>query len=314
MDKIYDLIIIGSGAAGFSASVYAKRAMLDLLVIEKSFSGGGQMINTYEVDNYLGYPGISGYDLAVKFREHAQKMGVISENTEITAISESEGIKCLEDSRGVKYYAKSVIIASGAEHRQLGVKGEDRLKGMGVSYCAVCDGAFFKDKTVAVVGGGDAALEDVLFLSAICKKVYLIHRRDELRGAMILQDRVMALDNVSILWNSRVEEIKGDNKVSGAVVNTEGRVYDLDIEGIFIAVGIKPFSDIFKGFVDTDEHGYIIADETGKTSREGVFAAGDVRTKSLRQIITAAADGANCVYSAEKYLKRAFPQAHAKKV
>ncbi len=303
MDKIYDLIIIGSGAAGLSASVYACRAELDALVFEKSFSSGGQIINTYEVDNYLGLPGISGYELAMKFREHAEKTGVKFENGEIASVSEKDGIKCLEDSNGNRYYTRSVIIASGAEHRQLGVEGEERLKGMGVSYCATCDGAFFRNKTVAVVGGGDVALEDAVFLSGMCSRVYLIHRRNELRGAKVLQNKVMSLDNVNILWNSTVEEIKGENSVSAATVNTEGNVYDLEISGIFIAVGIKPYSDIFRGFVDMDENGYIIADESGKTSREGVYAAGDVRTKALRQIITAAADGANCVYSAEKYLK-----------
>lgn len=302
MDKIYDLIIAGSGAAGLSASVYAQRAMLDTLVFEKSFSSGGQIINTYEVDNYLGLPGISGFELAVKFREHADKLGVEFENSEIIAVSENEGIKCIEDSKGRKFHARAFIIASGAEHRQLGVKGEDRLRGMGVSYCATCDGAFFRNKTVAVVGGGDAALEDAIFLSAMCRKVYLIHRRDELRGIKILQKRVMELENTEILWNTTVQEIKGENSVSSLTLNTEGKLYDLETDGIFIAVGIKPYSDVFRGFVDTDEKGYIIADETGRTSRAGVFAAGDVRTKSLRQIITAAADGANCVYSAEKYL------------
>ncbi len=303
MDKIYDLIIIGSGAAGLSAAVYAKRAMLNTLVFERSFSSGGQIINTYEVDNYLGLPEISGYELALKFREHADKLGVEFENSEIIAISENEGIKCLEDSRNRKFYGKAVIIASGAGHRQLGVNGEERLKGMGVSYCAVCDGAFFKNKTVAVVGGGDAALEDAIFLAPICKKVYLIHRRDELRGIKILQKQVMEIENIEILWSTVVEEINGEDKVSSLRVNTKGNVYDLEMDGIFIAIGIKPFSDVFKDFVERDENGYIIADENGITSRSGVFAAGDVRTKSLRQIITAAADGANCVYSAEKYLK-----------
>lgn len=306
MDKIYDLIIIGSGAAGLSAAVYAKRAMLSTLVFEKSYASGGQIINTYEVDNYLGLPGVSGFELATKFREHADKMGVEFENSEIVKVSEDNNIKCLESAGGRKFYTKTVIIASGAEHRKLGAKGEDRLQGMGVSYCATCDGAFFKGKTVAVVGGGDVALEDAIFLSRVCKKVYLIHRRDALRGVKTLQQQVFDTENIEILWNSTVEEIKGENKVSSLAVKTEGKVNCLEVDGIFIAVGIKPYTDVFKGFVDTDENGYIIADETGRTNVKGVFAAGDVRTKPLRQIITAAADGANCVYSAERYINESI--------
>ncbi len=301
MDKIHDILIIGSGAAGMSAAVYAKRAMLDTLVIERSYAGG-QIVNTYEVDNYLGFPGISGFDLVSRFREHTEKMGVETENCDIVKLSENDGIKCLEDGTGRKFYARAVIIASGARHKKLGVKGEDRLQGMGVSYCATCDGAFFKDKTVAVVGGGDAALEDAIFLSKGCRKVYLIHRRNAFRGAKTLQKRVCDIENINILWNTTVNEIKGEDRVSALSLDTDGRTYDLYTEGIFIAVGISPCTDVFKGYVDMDEKGYIIADETGRTSAEGVFAAGDVRTKPLRQIITAAADGANCVYSAEKYL------------
>ena len=301
MDKIHDILIIGSGAAGMSAAVYAKRAMLDTLVIERSYAGG-QIVNTYEVDNYLGFPGISGFDLVSRFREHTEKMGVETENCDIVKLSENDGIKCLEDGTGRKFYARAVIIASGARHKKLGVKGEDRLQGMGVSYCATCDGAFFKDKTVAVVGGGDAALEDAIFLSKGCRKVYRIHRRNAFRGAKTLQKRVCDIENINILWNTTVNEIKGEDRVSALSLDTDGRTYDLYTEGIFIAVGISPCTDVFKGYVDMDEKGYIIADETGRTSAEGVFAAGDVRTKPLRQIITAAADGANCVYSAEKYL------------
>ncbi len=303
MDKRYDLIIIGSGPAGLAAGIYAERARLDTLVIEKEYVSGGQVINTYEVDNYPGLPGINGFDLSMKFREHADKLGVrfvTDKVTEIRRRAEENLVVCEEGT----YRSRAVIIASGAVHRKLGVPGEEEFAGAGVSYCATCDGAFFRDKDVAVAGGGDVAIEDAVFLARICRKVYLIHRRDELRGAKILQETLMGLENVEILWNSTVEEIRGEGQVKSLLLrNTKtGGTSELEVRGIFIAVGILPDSRAFEGLVSMD-HGYIIAGEDGKTDVPGIFAAGDVRTKALRQIVTAVADGANAVASAERYLR-----------
>lgn len=357
MDKIYDLIIIGSGPAGLAAGIYAARARLDSIVIEKEYVSGGQIVNTCEVDNYPGLPGIGGLDMGMKFREHADHLGVnfvtdrverlecqLAEYAETEAVSggEADAISCgkgetrscengetfsyekgeaLPCEKGClspvaagrpiyrvvcengTYKTRTVIIAAGAVHRKLGVPGEEALAGMGVSYCATCDGAFFRNKDVAVVGGGDVALEDAIFLARICRKVYLIHRRDELRGAKSLQEKVKSLKNVEILWDTVVTEIKGADHVSAVALQDKktGRSWDLELHGVFIAVGITPNSRIFEGLVETDG-GYIAAGEDGKTSAPGIFAAGDIRTKDLRQIVTAVADGANAVASAEKYL------------
>ena len=305
MDKIHDLIIIGSGPAGLSAAVYAQRAELDTVVIERNMMSGGQILNTYEVDNYPGLPGISGFDLGMKLREHADKLGAEFEEDTVTAAElggEVKKIVCENDT----YLARAVIIATGAHHRKLGAKGEEILTRAGVSYCATCDGAFFKGKTTAVIGGGDVAIEDAIFLARMCSKVYLIHRRDELRGAKSLQNRLMSLDNVEVIWDTVVEEIVGSDKVEALKLNNKktGEKSELKVDGVFVAVGIEPDSGQYAGQVETDNQGYIIAGEDGRTSVDGVFAAGDVRTKALRQIITAAADGANCITSAQSYLTR----------
>lgn len=325
MAKQYDLVIIGSGPAGLSAAIYAQRAKLNTLVIEKEMMSGGQVLTTYEVDNYPGLPGIGGFDLGEKFRQHAEQLDTEFAEDEVQVIE--NGITDAQDSEsqlqaaelraaeaeagtwkrivGTKdtYLAKSVIIATGATHRKLGVDGEERLAGRGVSYCATCDGAFFKKKVTAVVGGGDVAIEDAIFLARMCEHVYLIHRRDELRGAKSLQERLLALENVTVIWDSVVEEIQGDEQVSGlAVKNVKtGAQSALPVSGVFIAVGITPNSASYEGLVDMD-HGYIKADETGATSVPGIYAVGDVRTKQLRQIVTAVADGANAVTSVERYL------------
>ncbi len=345
MEKQYDLVIIGSGPAGLAAAIYAQRAKLNTLVIEKEMMSGGQVLTTYEVDNYPGLPGIGGFDLGEKFRQHAEqlqtefaedeirrieleaagagtggsdeKAGAGSRDadgelqaaelhaTELQAVAPKEGSSVWKKIVGAKdtYLAKSVIIATGATHRKLGVPGEERLAGMGVSYCATCDGAFFRKKVTAVIGGGDVAIEDAIFLARMCEHVYLIHRRDELRGAKSLQESLFALDNVTVLWDSVVEEIQGEEKVSAlAVKNVKtGERSTLPVNGVFIAVGITPNSAPYEGLVDMD-HGYIKADETGATSIPGIYAVGDVRTKQLRQIVTAVADGANAVTSAERYL------------
>jgi len=300
---MYDLIIIGSGPAGLSAAVYGKRAGLELLVIEQSGMSGGQVLNTYEVDNYLGMQGMNGFDMGMQFRAHADKLGVSFIEETVLKIESKAGVHTVVAGEN-RFEAKAVIIATGASHAKLGVTGESELAGMGVSYCATCDGAFFKNRTVAVVGGGDVAVEDAIFLARTCKKVYLVHRRDELRAAKLLQENLKELPNVEILWNHIVTKIKGKDHVEGMVLrNTqENTELEKEIDGIFIAVGIRPNTINIEGMPKTDENGYIEAGEDGRTSIDGIFAAGDVRTKRLRQIITAVADGANAVTSAQEYI------------
>ncbi len=306
MNECYDLVIIGSGPAGLSAAIYARRARLHALVLEKEMISGGQVLTTEEVDNYPGLPGMNGFALGTKFREHADALGAVFAEDEVVKISRTEDVIEVEG-REKSYKTKTVIIATGAMHRKLGVFGEEELAGMGVSYCATCDGAFFRKKTVAVVGGGDVAIEDAVFLSRMCEKVYLIHRRNELRGAKVLQERLFALENVEVIWDSVVEKIEGTEKVEGLCLKNvkSGQALHLAVNGVFIAVGIKPLSSAFEGVVEM-ENGYIRAGEDGKTSVPGIFAAGDVRTKALRQIITAAADGANAVTSVERYLNEKY--------
>ena len=303
--KIYDLVIIGSGPAGMSAAIYAKRAMLDTLLLEKEYMPGGQVIQTYEVDNYPGIPKTNGMELSSKFAEHAKELGIETKVAEVTDIMPDGDVKEIILKDGEKIRTKTIILATGAVHRTLGVPGEKELAGMGVSYCATCDGAFFRNKVTAVVGGGDVALEDAIFLSRMCKKVYLIHRRDELRGAKILQNQVKNSDKIEIIWNSVVTKINGDNKVESIQIENVDRHVDktLDVDGIFIAVGTKPVSELLKGRLEMDDQGYIRAGEDGITNLPGIFAGGDGRTKNLRQVVTAVADGANCVQSVERYLQ-----------
>lgn len=316
---MYDLIIIGSGPAGLSAAVYAKRAGLNTMVLEKSAMSGGQVLTTYEVDNYLGLPGINGFDLGMKFREHADNMGVEFVEAEVTGLKREEipepaqsELLASERKRRVihriktgkeEYETKAVLIATGASHSKLGIPGEEKLTGMGVSYCATCDGAFFRNRTVAVIGGGDVAVEDAIFLARTSKKVYLLHRRSELRAAKILQENLMRLDNVEILWDTVAEEIKGEEQVDGLITRNvvSGEKKELEVDGVFIAVGIHPNTELFRDTVECDDKGYIIADEDGATDVPGIFTAGDVRTKKLRQIITAVSDGANAVTSIQNY-------------
>ena len=297
---MYDLIIIGSGPAGLSASIYARRAGFDVLVLEKNAMSGGQVLNTYEVDNYPGLPGISGFDLGMKFRQHAEDMEVPFETAQVTGIIDEKGAKTVIATDGKeekRYETRAVLIATGASHALLHVPGEDRLTGRGVSYCATCDGAFFRGKTAAVVGGGDVAVEDAVFLARICAKVYLIHRRDSLRAAQSLQDAMFQYSNVEVIWDSVVEEICGQDQVEALKLRNLKQETEQTIEtdGVFIAVGLRPNSELFRQIVPCDEAGYIIAGEDCTTQTEGIFAAGDVRTKSLRQIVTAVADGANAI-------------------
>lgn len=300
---VYDVIIIGSGPAGLAAAIYGKRARLRTLVIEKQPMSGGQILNTYEVDNYPGLPGIGGFELGQKFREHAEKMETEFVTAEVIGIAEKKEIKRVLTDKG-EYETKTIILATGANHRKLGVPGEEELCGMGVSYCATCDGAFFRGRTVAVVGGGDVALEDALFLARACKKVYLIHRRNEFRGAKVLQEQVAQAENIEVIWDTVVEEIKGDGQVQALALfdKKKEEKSELPVDGVFIAVGIEPNTAQIEDAVELDEGGYIIAGENTKTSVQGIFAAGDVRTKPLRQVVTAAADGANAITAVENYL------------
>ena len=300
---IYDVIILGSGPAGLSAAVYAKRARLSTLVIEEKPLSGGQILDSYEVDNYLGFSGITGFEMGQKFKEHADRLGAEFINEQVTDIKLQGKTKVVVTGKG-KYESKSLIVATGAKYRKLGIPGEEALLGMGVSYCATCDGAFFKEKTVAVAGGGDVALEDALFLARGCKKVYLIHRRDEFRGAKILQEKVKETKNIELILNTQVTSICGKEQVESVILhnNKDETEHELKVRGVFIAVGIKPNSEIVKDLVEVDKEGYIVAGEDTQTNVEGIYAAGDIRTKQLRQVITAAADGANAITSVEKYL------------
>lgn len=305
---MYDLIIIGSGPAGLSAAVYAKRAGLNMLIIEKNPVSGGQIIDTYEVDNYLGIPGVNGFDLAMKFREHADKLGAEFADGIVTGIVKIQGENGKTvfkvNTENASYETRTVVIAAGAHHSKLGIPGEEEYIGKGVSYCATCDGAFYKGKVAAVNGGGDVAVEDAIFLARFCEKVYLIHRRDELRAAKILQDELFGLPNVEVIWDSVVQEIKGEDKVTTLRVKNlkENTDSDLNVDGIFVAIGIHPTTESFANIVECDENGYIIAGEDCATNVPGIFAAGDCRKKRLRQIVTSVADGANAVTAAQDYL------------
>lgn len=297
-----DLIIIGAGPGGLTAAIYGKRAGFDTVIIEETGMSGGQVLTTYEVDNYPGLPGISGFDLGMQFMEHAKKAGVEFIDEKVLEVTDQGASKKVVTDQG-EYEARAVILATGASHNHLNVPGEEKLKGMGVSYCATCDGAFFKDKITIVAGGGDVAVEDAVFLARSCSKVYLIHRRDSLRAARALQDTLFAQQNVEIIWDSVIESIDGDGSVESVdIKNVKTKeTRDLPVDGVFIAVGIHPNSDLFSGLVEMDEKGYILAGEDTKTTCPGIFAVGDVRAKGLRQIITAAADGANAVYSVQNY-------------
>lgn len=301
---VYDLIIIGSGPAGLAAAIYAARARLSFLVLEKMPLSGGQILNTYEVENYPGIPTIGGFELGMKLREHAEHQGTEMIHIEVRHISlEEQGrIKVLYTD-GKEYRARTVILAMGAKYRTLGIPGEKELTGMGVSYCATCDGAFFRGRKVAVVGGGDVAAEDALFLARGCEKVYLIHRRDQLRAAGVLQEKLRAAENVELVWNTEVTRVNGEEHVEGIWTRKkDGTEQLLEVDGLFIAVGNLPQTELVAKLLQLDETGYIPAGENCVTELPGVFAAGDIRTKQLRQVVTAVADGANAVASAQEYL------------
>ena len=297
MSDIYDLAILGGGPAGITAAIYASRARLNTIWIDKNFAPGGQITATYEVDNYPGMPGISGMDLGEAFGEHARKLGLEPQREKILSLENISGeVKTIRTKKH-EYQAKTLILAFGAEHRKLDIPGEDDLGGLGVSY---------KDRTAVVVGGGNVAAEDAVFLSGLCEKVYLVHRRDALRADKAIQEKVFACENIEMVWDSVPLEILGQEEVTGLKirnVKTEEE-RELKADGVFIAVGIVPSTALVKDQLKLDENGYICAGEDGVTSAPGVFAAGDIRTKALRQIVTAVSDGANAVASAQKYLWR----------
>ncbi len=295
-----DIIIVGSGPAGMSAAVYGKRAGLSVLVIEKVYYGTGQVAESSHVDNYLGIPGINGYELGEKFRSHAESLDVEFKDGEVIRFEKAADRWYVHLKNGETLESKTVVYAAGAAHRHLGVPGEEELSGKGVSYCATCDGAFFKGKDVAVVGGGNTAMDDAIYLADICNKVYLVHRRDVFRGDATTLTKLKETENIELVVPAKVQEVKGEQVVT-ALQLEDGR--SLEVSGVFVAVGMQPATSMLQGIVLMDDNGYIIADETGKTSAAGFFAAGDVRTKELRQIITAVADGANAATSAERYIR-----------
>ena len=303
MENIYDLAILGAGPAGICAAIYATRAKLNTIWLDKKFVQGGQIVDTYEVDNYPGLPGITGLDLGEAMAGHAEKLGMKPQREPVRSIETEHGIKVIRTKKN-EYRARAVIIACGAPHRHLGIPGEEELSGMGVSYCATCDAAFFQDRTVVVVGGGNVAVEDAILLSRTCKKVYLVHRRDELRAEKILQESLFACKNVELIWDSIPLSIEGTDKVEALKIRNKKTQEEsfIETDGVFIAVGIVPGTEKFKDLVKLDEAGYIVAGEDGITSEPGIFAAGDIRTKNLRQVVTAVADGANAVASAQRYL------------
>lgn len=303
MDKLYDVIIIGGGPAGYTAALYSARAGLSTLVIEK-MSVGGQMALTGDIDNYPGFEnGVDGFTLGMKMQQSAERFGAKTEYDEVLAVDFSNKIKKIKTLMG-EYNAKAVIIATGANPKKLGLENEEALTGRGIHYCAHCDGRFYKDKTVAVIGGGNSAVSDAIYLSNLSKKVYLIHRRDTLRATQVYKAPLEKAENVEFLWNTALTGVIFDQKVIGAEIKNlkTNETNGLVIDGIFISIGRQPASELFNGILNIDDYGYIIADETTKTNIDGVYAIGDVRTKPLRQVVTAVGDGATAVHFAEEYI------------
>lgn len=301
--NLFDLVIVGGGPGGYTAALYGARAGLSTIVLEK-LSPGGQMAMTTQIDNYPGVqPGADGYMLAERMRQEAEKFGAKTELTEVVSLGLEESPKRIETTDGT-YYGKTVVIATGAGPRELGLPGEWELTGRGVHYCAACDGMFYRGKTVVVVGGGNTAAADALLLSRVAKEVYVVHRRDTLRATKIYHKPLMDAENVTFLWNSEVTEILTEGGVSGVVVKNlqSGETNTIPCDGLFVSIGRKPVTELVKGQLALDEGGYIAADESTRTSIPGVFAVGDVRTKTVRQIVTAAADGAVAVHYAEEFL------------
>ncbi|KUK40955.1 MAG: Thioredoxin reductase [Clostridia bacterium 62_21] len=300
-----EIVIIGGGPAGLAAGIYAVRASRDVILYERGIPGG-KVTETERIENYPGFPGgIGGPELMMRMEEHARGLGLKIESNEILEIDREDGIFVLRSRMG-DIRTKTVILATGTGPRPLGVEGESRLRGRGVSYCAVCDGAFFRDQEVAVVGGGDAAVEEAQFLTRFASKVYLIHRRGELRAARSIQEQALKNPKIEPVWHSVVEEIRGEDAVEEVVLKDvrDGALRTLPVNGIFIYVGTSPNSYLVEKLVERDERGFVITDEEMRTSVPGLFAAGDIRKKPLRQIVTAVADGAIAAISADRYLAR----------
>ena len=303
MERIYDTLIIGGGPGGYTAALYAARAGLDTLVIEK-LSAGGQMGLTSQIDNYPGFPeGVDGFDLGQKMAEGAHRFGVKTVYAEVYSLRLEGDVKEARTSEGI-YRGKTVIIATGAEPRALGIPGEKELIGKGVNYCAHCDGMFYRGKTVVLVGGGNSAAADALYLSRLCEKVILVHRRDILRATKIYHEPLMKAENVEFLWDSQVTELIAEERVKAVKVTNvkTGVEQQIPCHGVFVSVGRVPTTGLLEGQLQLDAGGYIVADESTKTGIPGVYAVGDVRTKELRQIVTAVADGAVAAHQAEQYL------------
>ena len=303
MTKIYDMLIIGGGPGGYTAALCAARAGLSVAVLEK-LSAGGQMALTHQIDNYPGFEeGVDGFELAGKMQAQAERFGAVTEYAEVYEADLNANPKVVKTSDG-DFYGRTVVIATGANPRELGLSEEQSLMGRGVAYCAACDGMFYKGKTVVVVGGGNSAAADALLLSRVAKKVIIVHRRDTLRATKIYHQPLMNAENVEFVWNSTVEKILSDGKVSGIVVKdvNSGQEKQIDCEGVFVSIGRKPATELVKDQLNLDGGGYIVADESTKTNISGVFAVGDVRTKQLRQVVTAVADGAVAAHMAEEYL------------
>ena len=302
---IYDMIIIGGGPAGYTAALYAVRAGLDTVLFEK-LSAGGQMALTGDIDNYPGFDeGIDGFTLSVKMQQGAERFGAKTEYDEVSNVDFSEPIKRVRTANGI-FHGKTVVIASGANPRELGVEDEQKLIGKGVHYCAHCDGRFYKDKTVVVVGGGNSAAADALYLSRLAKKVYVVHRRDTLRATNVYHEPLLKAENVEFIWNSTVEQFISDTSVKGIKTKnvTDKTLKELACDGVFVSIGRKPATEFLKEAVNLDENGYVVADESTRTNVDGVYAIGDVRTKVLRQVVTAVSDGAVAVHYAEEYLSK----------
>ncbi|MCE1175301.1 MAG: thioredoxin-disulfide reductase [Propionibacteriales bacterium] len=306
MTDIREVIIIGSGPAGFTAAIYTARAGLKPLMFEGAITAGGALMNTTEVENFPGFTdGIMGPELMMNMRGQAERFGTEIITDDVAAVELTGAIKTVTDSEGRSYQAKAVILATGSGYRRLGLADEDRLSGRGVSWCATCDGFFFRDKDIAVVGGGDSALEEATFLTRFAKSVTLIHRRDELRGSKIMIDRALADPKITVAWNSKITGLTGDQAITGAVLvdTVTGATRELPIQGLFVAIGHDPRSELFTGQVELDEAGYVtVASPSTRTNLDGVFACGDLVDHSYRQAITAAGSGCAAALDAERFL------------
>ena len=303
MKHIYDMVILGGGPGGYTAALYAARAGLDTILLEK-LSAGGQMALTSQIDNYPGFEeGIDGYVLAEKMQAGAERFGAKTELAEVLSVDLKGEVKTIETSEGT-FYGRTVVIATGASPRHLGIPGEQELVGRGVGYCAHCDGMFYRGKTVVVAGGGNSAAADAMLLSRICEKVIVVHRRDTLRATKVYHKPLMEARNVEFRWNSQIVELEQNGKLTGIKIRDvhSGDEQVISCDGLFVSIGRTPSSSLFAGQLQLDDKGYIMADESTETNIPGVFAVGDVRTKALRQIITAASDGANAAHHAEEYL------------